>query len=401
MSDMTVCGIVAEYNPFHNGHAYQISDARARGATHIVAVMSGNFVQRGGPACAPKHIRANAAIAGGADLIVELPLPYAMATAERFAFGAVSILNSLGCVDVLSFGSECGDINLLIKTAHAVRSPYCDDVIRTFLSEGLSYAVARQKAVEKLFGAEVAQVLEQPNNTLAVEYISQIIAQNSPIAPSTLLRKGAAHDSGEHSGGIASASHLRNLMELEGVAAIAPFVPLAASSVYQSAAGGKLMPFDPHALHTSVLSTLRRMDAEEFRGLPDLSEGIENRLYEAVRNAVSLDELFSLIKTKRYALSRIRRLVWSTYLGIPADLMHTKPPYIRILAMGRRGLEILSKTKDIASLPISHSLAKLEAHSDLCARFAKLEAKAADLYALGLPAVRPCGEDYRQKIAIR
>ena len=191
MGNQVVAGIVAEYNPFHNGHAHLIEAARAAGATHIVAVMSGSFVQRGGPACAPKTVRANAAVACGADLVLELPLPYAMATAERFAAGAVGILGGLGCVDVLAFGSECGDIDLLAKAAGAVLAPYCGEYTKNLLDTGVTYARARQKAVEELYGPEVAEVLSSPNNTLAVEYLKQISLQELRIAPFTIPRAGA------------------------------------------------------------------------------------------------------------------------------------------------------------------------------------------------------------------
>ncbi|WP_418709968.1 nucleotidyltransferase family protein, partial [Anaerotruncus massiliensis (ex Liu et al. 2021)] len=402
MGNQVVAGIVAEYNPFHNGHAHLIEAARAAGATHIVAVMSGSFVQRGGPACAPKTVRANAAVACGADLVLELPLPYAMATAERFAAGAVGILGGLGCVDVLAFGSECGDIDLLAKAAGAVLAPYCGEYTKNLLDTGVTYARARQKAVEELYGPEVAEVLSSPNNTLAVEYLKQISLQELRIAPFTIPRAGAAHDAREPGEQFASASHLRNLLDLESAEALAPYVPAAAMSVYRSAAAAGLMPFDPHSLNTAVLSTLRRMEKSAFSALPDVSgEGLDNRLYDGVRAAVSLDELLSLVKTKRYPLSRIRRLVWNAYLGVDADLMTLPPPYARVLSFNKRGMEILSAANRTTRIPVSHSLLKLAEKNEACARFASLEARATDLYSLGLPAVQPCGSDYTQKITVR
>lgn len=401
MEKMVVAGIVAEYNPFHNGHAYQIEATRAAGATHIVVVLSGNFIQRGGPACAPKSVRANAAVACGADLVLELPLPHAMATAERFAAGAVGVLGALGCVDVICFGSECGDLALLSKAAEAVCSPYCDDYTKNLLESGVTYARARQKAVEQLYGQQVAEVLSSPNNTLAVEYLRQIALQRLRIAPFTVTRGGARHDSGEPDGKTASAALLRNLLDLEAIESIAPYVPTAALQIYQTAAAAGRMPFDSHSLNTAVLAHLRMMEKEAFSLLPDVSgEGLGNRLYESVRAAVSLDDLLARVKTKRYTLARIRRLVWHAFLGTDAALMRLPPPYIRVLAFNRRGMELLSAADKTARLPISHSLAKLEAHNETCARFARLEARAADLYALGLPGVLPCGSDYTQKIAV-
>ncbi len=401
MAQMVVAGIVAEYNPFHNGHAHLIEATRAAGATHIVAVMSGDFVQRGGPACAPKAVRANAAAACGADLVVELPLPYAMATAERFAAGAIGILDGLGCVEVLSFGSETGDLELLAKAAEAVLSPYCDELTKQLLAEGVTYARARQRAVETLYGEAVAEVLSSPNNTLAVEYLRQIFLRGLRIQPFTIQRKGASHDAERADGSFASASLLRSLLDLEPLDAVARFVPPEAMKVYQSAKAGGLFPFRPHSLDTAVLSAVRKMEPETFASLPDLSEGLENRLYAAARQAVSLDGLLSLVKTKRYPLSRIRRLVWNAYLGVPGDLMQLPPPYIRVLASNRRGLELLSKSSRTARLPVSHSLARLEEKGELAARMVRLCARASDLYALGLPAVQPCGGDYTHKISVK
>ena len=270
MAQMVVAGIVAEYNPFHNGHAYLIEATRAAGATHIVAVMSGDFIQRGGPACAPKAVRANAAVACGADLVVELPLPYAMATAERFAFGAIGVLDGLGCVGVLSFGSETGDLGLLTRAAEAVLSPCCDELTKHLLAEGVTYA----RAVETLYGEAVAEVLSSPNNTLAVEYLRQIFLRGLRMQPFTVQRKGALHDAGQADGSFASASLLRSLLDLEPLDAIARFGPPEAMEVYRSAESDGLFPFRPHSLDTAVLSALRQMAPETLASLPDLSEGL-------------------------------------------------------------------------------------------------------------------------------
>ena len=402
MSQMITAGIIAEFNPFHNGHAHLIEAARTAGATHVVAVMSGNFVQRGGPACAPKSVRANAAIAGGADLVIELPLPYAMATAERFAFGAVSLLGALGCVDVLAFGSECGDLGLLLKATDAICSPYCSDYTKNLLREGVSYADARQKAVSALYGDKVAGLLSSPNNILAIEYLRHLFLQKLPMEPFTIQRQGAAHDSAAATRQFASAAHLRNLLDLESVDSLAPFVPPASMQVYRSACSGGQMPFSPHSLDAALLSALRGMDAAAFSTLPDISgEGLHNRLYDGVRAAVSVDGLLALVKTKRYPLSRIRRLVWNAYLGVPSELAWQNPPYLRTLAFNKRGMEILSAAGRSPRLPLSHSLSKLESLDGVCARFARLEAQATDRYVLGLPVPQPCGSDYTQKISIR
>ena len=245
-------------------------------------------------------------------------------------------------------------------------------------------------------------MLSSPNNTLAVEYLKQISLQELRIAPFTIPRAGAAHDAREPGEQFASASHLRNLLDLESAEALAPYVPAPAMSVYRSAAAAGLMPFGPHSLNTAVLSVLRRMEKSAFSALPDVSgEGLDNRLYDGVRAAVSLDELLSLVKTKRYPLSRIRRLVWNAYLGTDSGLMTLPPPYARVLSFNKRGMEILSAANRTTRIPVSHSLLKLAEKNETCARFASLEARATDLYSLGLPAVQPCGSDYTQKITVR
>ncbi len=398
MSKMVLAGIVAEYNPFHNGHAYQIAKTRAAGATHIVAVMGGNFLQRGGPACAPKLVRANAAIAGGADLVLELPLPYAAATAERFAWGALGVLAGLGCVQMLSFGSECGDLAALSSVAQAISSPACHAAIKNLLTQGITYASARQQAITELCGAQAAALLASPNNTLAIEYLRQLSLQKLPIQPFTVQRIGAAHDALTTQNGLASASYLRELLHKQPLDALTPFVPEAVLKIYEQAQKEDLFPFIPHSLDAALLSRLRGMEHTEFSILPDLSEGLEHRLYEAVRRSTSLEELLALAKTKRYPLARLRRLIWSAYLQIPSDMMHLPVPYLRVLAFNQRGVEIFRCASRLTTLPLSHSLARLEQTDAFCARFARLEARAADLYALGLPKILPCGSDYTHKI---
>ena len=401
MGKNRVAGIVAEYNPFHNGHAHQIAATRAAGATHLVAVMSGNFVQRGGPACAPKQLRANAAIAGGVDLVLELPLPYAMATAERFAFGAVRTLDALGGIDLLSFGSESAELPLLQKAAEAVASSYCYEYTAHLLETGITYAAARRQAVERLYGEAVAAVLDTPNDTLAVEYLRQITLSGSRMTPLVVRRIGTAHDSGESKGAFASASHLRHLLSLDGLAALNLYQPEAVHQIYHTGAAGGLFPCQPETLTLPLLSRLRGMPEEAFAALPDLSEGLHHRLYEAARQAVGLDGLYAAVKTKRYPLSRIRRLVWNAFLGVPGDLMQLSPPYLRPLAFNKRGLELLSAAKQTARLSLSTSLKKLEEMGGDCARFAHLEAAATDQYALALPVISPCGGDYTARISVR
>lgn len=391
-----VAGIVAEYNPFHNGHTRLIEAARAAGATHVAAVMSGNFIQRGGPAAMPKFIRAEAAVASGVDLVIELPLPYAMATAKRFAHGAVYLLGALGCVDMLAFGSERGSVEPLRRAAETLRSPECSARTKHGLEGGVTYAAARQKALAELAGYEAAALLETPNNTLAIEYLTALSHYGYAMEPFTIRREGAPHDSDVAETGSATASLLRRLMAEKGIQAAASYVPQAAFRRYLEGEGRGLLPCREQRLETAVLAMLRAMDRESLADLPDLSEGLEDRLYKSVRHSVALPGLLEAVKTKRYPLSRIRRIVWSAFLGIPAKMGQTPPPYLRILALNRRGKEILSMASP--SIPMSASMRDLERLGGGCARLVKLEARAADLYALALPAPQPCGLDYTHRV---
>ena len=222
---MKICGIVCEYNPFHNGHKYHIEQTKEKyGATHIAAVMSGNFTQRGDVALIDKYKRTETALKNGVDLVIELPVAYALASAEQFAQGAVYLLNSLGCVDMLSFGSESGDIKLLRETAGAVYYAMESEEFNKQLKSGLAYPAALQKAIEKYYTDDVIETLAAPNNTLAIEYLKALDTFASPIEPVTVKRAAAGHDSEiDNPSQIVSASQLRKMIaEGKDISALAP-----------------------------------------------------------------------------------------------------------------------------------------------------------------------------------
>ncbi len=391
---MTTAVIASEYNPFHNGHAYHIEETRSAGATHIVAVMSGNFTQRGTPAAIEKRARAKAALEGGVDLVIELPMPYAMATAQRFAFGVACIARGMGCADVLSFGSESGYLSILQAAAAKVDDPAVLTRMNELLATGITFARARQMAVSEICGDEIAEMLSNPNDLLAVEYIRQLKSIGSDIPPFAVKRSGARHDELHPHGDIASASFLRALMRSGGANALEGLMPASSLAAVKEAADRQLTPFDEKKIESAMLAVLRRMTPEEISALPDISEGIENRIYSAIRQACSLDEVYSLIKSKRYTAARIRRIIMSAFLGLTDEFGIKPPPYIRVLGFNSRGREVLAKMKHTATLPVSDSLAYLRRIDDRCAEFANLEARSTDLYTLGLPSIRPCGFDF-------
>lgn len=394
---MTIAAVIAEYNPFHNGHAFQLAALRRQVGENgaVVVVMSPDFVQRGEPACLEKRLRAQAALEHGADLVVELPLPYAMASAERFAFGGVALCEAMGCVDLLCFGSEAGQLEPLDRLARLLEDPALEEPLRRQLAQGRTFAQARQRALEELAGADTAALLSQPNNTLGVEYLRQLHRLSSAIQPITLPREGAGHHDGP-SGRFASASSLRRLWNEGGAEALAPYVPERALPLY-AAAQQQGQRAQLALGERCVLSGLRQKLAALEAGslpLPDCSEGIENRLAKAVRSACSLEELAFAVKSKRYTLARVRRLIFSAWLEVPLELFRQDPPYLRILGMGPGGAAVLRRMKETASLPFGTSLAQLGRTSPQAAAFAALESRAADQWSLFCPQPRPCGLDY-------
>jgi len=373
---MKIAGIVCEYNPFHNGHAAHIARTRERlgGDAAILCVMSGSFVQRGEPAVFPKHARAAAAVAGGADLVLELPVPWACATAERFALGAVSLLAATGLADAISFGSECGDAARLDRAADALLAPETDALIRERLAEGVTYAAARQAAVRALIGRE-ASLLSQPNDILAVEYLKALKTLPAVMEPVALRRETVPHD-GAPEGGAASAMALRELM-----AAGEPwrgYVPAAAAAYFPET----LRPVWPADLAPLILYRLRTMSDGDYLALPDCEADLARRMMRAGRTAAGLDGFYAAVKTKRYTLARIRRLALAALLQLDGTAYTSLPPYLRVLAFNGRGQDLLRRMKKTAALPVLTKPAAARALPPEARRVFETEARAADIYAL-------------------
>ncbi len=397
---MKITGIIAEYNPFHKGHAHQIELLRRGGSTHIVSVMSGNFLQRGTPAICSKHLRAKMALMGGCDLVIELPLPLACAPAFRFARGGVALLEGMGCVDELSFGSECGDIEKLKELVKILCSKEVEDLTAEILSEGGTYAMARQRAVERAHGTEFATILSTPNNSLGVEYMRALAECGSGIKPTTIARVGVAHDSPQPGGGYASASLIREMVARDELDRAAMWTPNSTADILKQAVQEGRAPADISFVDRAVLSKLRSMKVEDFAALPDISEGLENRLMRAAADACSYEEFLSLAKTKRYTHARLRRIVMMAFLGLDENLCKKAPPYLHVLGFNQRGREIMSEVCRGGSMPMSHSLARLLVMGGDAEAFVRAEVRGGDLYRLMLPSVAPCGGDYRESVVI-
>lgn len=393
---MRITGIIAEYDPFHNGHAAHIAAARAAGATHIVATISGSFTQRGEPAALTKWARAEMALAGGVDLVLETPLLWAMAPAEAFATGGVATLQALGCVDTLSFGSECGDAAALFAVARAIDDSACQHLLREAMASGLPYAAALQSAVGDLLGDETAALLESANNALGIEYIRATARLNAPWQFHTVRRTGAAHNAAEASNDIASASLIRQLLRAGQAEDAAQYMPAEAAAVLMRELRDGRAPSDGARLDYALLARLRTMSEQELAALPYLSEGLENRLQKAIKTADSYDALLAAIKTKRYPAARLRRILWAALCGITADMPSATPPYIRVLAMNERGREILAAANP--TLPLISTRRHIDALSPAAQKVWAAEQRATDLHALTLPRPLPCGNDLTAKL---
>ncbi|MBQ8931787.1 MAG: nucleotidyltransferase family protein [Ruminiclostridium sp.] len=381
---MKTAAIICEYNPFHNGHKYHIEQTKKQyGATHIVCVMSGNFTQRGDVALCDKYERARAALKSGADLVLELPVAFSLASAEYFARGAVHIINSLGCVDMLSFGSETGNSDILKEAAGAVHFALDSEDFTDYMKRGLSYPAALKKVVEEYYTSDIVDILTGPNNILGVEYIRALDLIGGMIEPVTVKRYGAAHDSDELDYTI-SASKLRKMIRNgEDVTCYTDF------SGYENYA---LI----ERLETAILAKLRTMTKSDFEKLPNGGGGIENRMVKAARTATTLPQLMLIIKSKNFTMSRIRRLILCAFLGITKNDLKNMPSYIRILGMNDKGKEILSAAKE-CPLPIDTSLSALSKTSDIAGKQARLEERAGNMYALALEKRKPCGTDFTAK----
>lgn len=394
---MKTAGIIAEYNPFHNGHKYLVEKVRENGATHAAAVMGGSFLQRGDCAVLDKFQRARAAVLCGVDLVIELPQVYAAASAEKFAFGAVGILEQCGCINQLAFGTECGDIELLKQTAEVINnSDEIQNLCRSFMKQGYSHPRALQAAIEILNNKQndIADVLRSPNNTLAVEYINNLNLLNSSIEPFAVKRSRVMHDSEVTADGFASASAVRKMI-IDEDSSFKSFVPHEVYEIITECIEKGKCPAVLKNNERGILTVLRNMSADDIAKLPDVTEGLENRISKAVREKISVEDILTAVKCKRYTYARLNRIIAYAYLGINKEIVRFPPKYIRVLAFNDKGTEILKVMKKTAKLPVIMSPAKDIQKLDEAGRKMLLtDIRASDLYGLLTPGIQSCGEDY-------
>lgn len=343
-----VLGIVSEYNPFHNGHLHHLNYSKEiTKSTFSIAVMSGNFTQRGDTALVNKWTRTEMALKSGIDLVIELPTVYATSSAENFAEGAIKILNSLGIVDYVSFGSEIGDIQPLNEVAEILyKEPKeFSSLITRQLKSGLSYPKARELAISMYFGSskKFTEILENPNNVLAIEYLKALKKYKSSIVPLTIKRDYSDYNSKKIRNGIASSTAIRTMIEnKKNIHYVVPFETY--ELMEEQINLGHIIP-NLTVFEKQIIYNLRKMSLQEIACLPDVSEGLEYRIKEAVNISNNLETLISHIKTKRYTLTRIQRILLHSLLGITTkDINSSKKavPYIRVLGFNKHGKRIIS-----------------------------------------------------------
>ena len=386
---MRVVGIIAEYNPLHNGHIYHMEESKRQADSEFcVIAMSGNFVQRGEPACTDKFTRAEWAVMGGADLVVEIPTVYAVSSAERFAEGAVKTLAATGVVTDLAFGVETEDVNALYHLADLLdREPANLRVyLLHHLKQGKSYPRAQYDALSDLgVPAEELEILQQPNNILAVEYLKSIRRYAPEIRPLPIQRIGNKYNSTVLTGKLSSATAIREAL-LNGDETVYDTVPMGVAAAMRF---DEQFPVTFDRFGPMLLYRLRTMSVEELAALPDVSEGFEQVLYRAAREATDLSSLLDRIKSKRYTLARCKRILVSALLHIPNGMTDalgakTEDLYLHVLGLKRIGRGLLAAMASRAKAPV------ILRHSDLlnCTEIARaslaIDALSTDLYGYAL-----------------
>ncbi len=353
---MKVAAIITEYNPFHNGHAYQIAETRRLLGedTAIIAIMSGNFTQRGELAFADKTARAKAACLCGVDLVLELPFPFSMSSAEYFARSGVKIASELGIVDYLVFGSESGDIELLSEVAENMSS---NEFRNTLIAKDkefseLGHASLVEAVYRELYKKRLPADIFSPNNILAIEYIKALKEFSSTIIPVTIKRFGAGYnDSFVSDEFIQSAGAIRELVKKENTSAL-DYIPENAKNVFLDEIENGYAPTDERLLDSAVISYFRLNSPKASVNIHEADGGLYNRLCQMSMTATTISALLSMTETKKYTKARIRRAIWNSYFGVTSSDVKELPAFTQVLAMNKNGRSLLKKAKKVSGIPV-------------------------------------------------
>ena len=387
---MKVAAIITEYNPFHNGHKYQVDKIRELlgDDTVVIAIMSGNFTQRGEIAIADKTVRAKAAVECGVNLVLELPFPYSMSSAEFFAKGGVYIANALGIVDYLVFGSECGNIRELSDIASIMLSSeyqlYLDSLKNSPDYRDAGYPELCEKALSDIYGKEFSRDFFSPNNILGIEYIKALKSLSSSIEPLTIRREGAGYlDIINPMAEFQSASAIREEIACKNLSAL-DFVPQNAKNIYIKAIDEGKMPSDISRLDLALISFFRLNSPKADLDIHDAAGGLYNRLCEMSAEATSISNLTKRTETKKYTTARIRRAIWNSYFGVTSSDIRSMPSYTQVLAMDSTGRTALKRIKKVTDFPV---ITKPSSYKDMDERVVKqkeMSNKADSVFALTL-----------------
>ena len=387
---MKVAAIITEYNPFHNGHKYQVDKIRELlgDDTVVIAIMSGNFTQRGEIAIADKTVRAKAAVECGVNLVLELPFPFSMSSAEFFAKGGVYIANALGIVDYLVFGSECGNIRELSDIASIMLSSeyqlYLDSLKNSPDYRDAGYPELCEKALSDIYGKEFSRDFFSPNNILGIEYIKALKSLHSDIEALTIRREGAGYlDIINPMAEFQSASAIREEIACKNLSAL-DFVPQNAKNIYIKAIDEGKMPSDISRLDLALISFFRLNSPKADLDIHDATGGLYNRLCEMSAEATSISNLTKRTETKKYTTARIRRAIWNSYFGVTSSDIRSMPSYTQVLAMDSTGRAALKRIKKATDLPV---ITKPSSYKDMDEQVVKqkeMSNKADSVFALTL-----------------
>ena len=412
-----VIGVVVEYNPFHNGHLHHLEKAREKvPGAYILGVMSGNWTQRGEPALMNKWARTEAALKAGADIILELPVVFAVQSAEGFARGAVKTLDATGIVNYICFGSEAGELEPLQETARYLEAepPQFKIELQSALKRGLSYPAALQYSLQAVSLSEktmplspkVLDIIPNPNNILAIEYLKALQKVNSDITPFTIKRRGAGFHDLKAAGDIASATGIRAAISKNDFKMVKKTVPKVSYEIILNEIAEGRAPVFQENFAEIILSLLRRSSADSMAKLPDVSEGMESRLKKAA-DSPNISNLLKKLKTRRYTRTRLQRILVYLLLSLNKKILNrfniAGPSYLRVLGFSNRGKELLPLIKAKGLLPIvTRPAAYLK--SSLAPQDGKqmilYDILATDIYVMGYPLSnqRYGGDDFRKPV---
>lgn len=405
---MNVCGIVAEYNPFHNGHLYHIEETKKKtGCDTIVCAMSGNFIQRGVPALFDKWTRTQMALKNGVDLVIELPTIYATSSAEFFSQGSISLFDSLGVVQYISFGSRTDDIDALKRIANVLflEPENYKKMLESELKRGVSFPIARSNALKNFLKKEydakyIADVLMDSNNILGIEYLKALLISNSQMKPITIKREGGDYHSKTVSNHICSATAVREFLEKNDLETVKDVVPQSTFEMLNQEILNGRAPMFLKNFESEILYSIRKKSTDDLSQIADVTEGLENLLKKASNEGMELESLIEIVKTKRYTRTRIQRILLHTLLDIQKDDVENykyNPQYIRVLGFTKNGEKLLSQIANQSNLQIVTSVNKyLKDANPVGKKMMEKDILASNIYTLGyqIPKFRGMNLDY-------